>query len=123
MAVVGFATRPTWCLNAVRDRAVLARQVDNGAIENVYRLQMMNASERVRDVWVSVSGPMAFAHNPTHVRPAPAAAHTQTVTVHLDAAQAVALSGQIVPIHLSIAEADNPLSGRAETASTFMVPR
>ncbi|MEZ5704164.1 MAG: cytochrome c oxidase accessory protein CcoG [Burkholderiaceae bacterium] len=121
---VSFATRPTLRLNAVRDRAVLARQVDNGAIENVYRLQMMNASERVRDVWVSVSGADGLRlANPTHVRLAPAAAHTQTVTVHLDAAQAVALSGQIVPIHLSIAEADNPLSGRAETASTFMVPR
>ena len=121
---VNFVARPTLRLNAVRDRAVLARQVDNGAIENVYRLQLMNASERARDVGIAVSGPDGLRlTNPTLVHLAPAAAHTQTVTVHLDAAQAVALAGQIVPIHLSITEAGIPFSRHAETASTFMVPR
>jgi cytochrome c oxidase accessory protein FixG len=32
-------------VDVVRDRAVLARLVDNGQVENVYRLQLMNATE------------------------------------------------------------------------------
>ena len=119
-----FVDRPTLRLNAVRDRAVLARQVDNGAAENVYRLQLMNASEQARDVWVDVTGADGLRiAQPTLVHLAPAAAHMQTVTVHLAAEQALALAGQIIPIRLGIAEAGDHAHERAETASTFMVPR
>jgi cytochrome c oxidase accessory protein FixG len=119
-----FVTRPTLRLNAVRDRAVLARQVDNGAAENVYRLQLMNASEQARDVWIDVAGLDGLRlANPTLVHLAPAAAHMQTVTVHLTAEQALAKAGRILPIRLGIAEAGGQDTERAETASTFMVPR
>lgn len=119
-----FLTRPTLRLNAVRDRAVLARQVENGAAENVYRLQLMNASEKARDVWVNVNGADGLRlSSPTRVHLDPAAAHTQTVTVHLAAEQALGMAGQIIPIRLGIAEADGLSNDRAETASTFMVPR
>ena len=39
-----------------RDRSTLARIVEGGRIENVYRLQVMNASEAVDHVHISVSG-------------------------------------------------------------------
>ena len=39
LLVTSFAERPTLRLNALRDRGVLARQVEHGAVENVYRLQ------------------------------------------------------------------------------------
>ncbi len=40
------ALRTPFRVDVVRDRAALARIVDEGRIENVYRLQIMNASEQ-----------------------------------------------------------------------------
>lgn len=43
-------------VDIIRDRASLAREVDGGLIENVYRLQIMNMTELPREVHVDVSG-------------------------------------------------------------------
>jgi cytochrome c oxidase accessory protein FixG len=43
-------------VDVVRDRGTLARIVDEGRIENGYRLQFMNATERLQTYRVSVSG-------------------------------------------------------------------
>ena len=43
--VASLALRTPFKVDVVRDRGALARLVDEGRIENVYRLQMMNASE------------------------------------------------------------------------------
>lgn len=43
-------------VDVIRDRASLAREVDDGKIENIYRLQMMNTDEKPRRFNVSVSG-------------------------------------------------------------------
>jgi len=46
----GWAQRPELRLNAMHDRGVLARMVDDGAVENIYRLQVMNASLQPRQL-------------------------------------------------------------------------
>ena len=43
-------------LDIIRDRAAIAREVEEGVIENVYRLQIMNTAEQARAFEVSVSG-------------------------------------------------------------------
>ncbi len=43
-------------VDVVRDRGALARQVEDGWIENVYRLQIMNATERMQTYRVRASG-------------------------------------------------------------------
>jgi polyferredoxin len=43
--VTALATRTTLRVDVIRDRGTLGREVAGGFIENVYRLQMMNASE------------------------------------------------------------------------------
>jgi cytochrome c oxidase accessory protein FixG len=43
-------------VDVIRDRGSLSREVEDGAIENVYRLQIMNASEEPRVFHVQVSG-------------------------------------------------------------------
>lgn len=43
-------------LDVIRDRGVMARIVEQGKIENVYRLQIMNASEFTQHVRLSVQG-------------------------------------------------------------------
>jgi cytochrome c oxidase accessory protein FixG len=48
-------------MDVIRDRASLSREVEDGRIENVYRLQLMNTEERSRRVAIGVSGPEALA--------------------------------------------------------------
>jgi cytochrome c oxidase accessory protein FixG len=43
-------------VDVIRDRAAIAREVEGGQIENVYRLQIMNTAEEGRHYRVSVSG-------------------------------------------------------------------
>ncbi|HEY5898864.1 MAG TPA: cytochrome c oxidase accessory protein CcoG [Burkholderiales bacterium] len=43
-------------LDVIRDRAAIAREVDGGQIENLYRLQVMNTAEQARAFELSVSG-------------------------------------------------------------------
>jgi len=43
--VLSLSMRTLFKVNVVRDRGVMAREVAGGKIENVYRLQVMNATE------------------------------------------------------------------------------
>jgi cytochrome c oxidase accessory protein FixG len=54
--VWGIATKPSLRVDVIRDRATLAREVEGGLIENVYRLHVINVSETPRRYAVSVSG-------------------------------------------------------------------
>lgn len=58
--VSGFAwalfTRTPVKMNVLRDRATLAREVEGGKIENVYRLRIMNTSEVARRYVLEVEG-------------------------------------------------------------------
>lgn len=48
--------RKAFKVDVIRDRGVMARLVEDGKIENVYRLQIMNATESVQHYKVTVSG-------------------------------------------------------------------
>ncbi len=50
------ALRSPFRVDIVRDRGALARIVDEGAIENGYRLQIMNSAEQTQHYVVTVSG-------------------------------------------------------------------
>jgi cytochrome c oxidase accessory protein FixG len=54
--VWGIAHKPDLRVNVIRDRAILAREVEGGLVENVYRLQVMNVSENAHRYAVSVTG-------------------------------------------------------------------
>lgn len=54
--IAALVTRPDMRVDIIRDRASLAREVEGGLIENIYRLQIMNMTEHSRDVRVDVSG-------------------------------------------------------------------
>jgi cytochrome c oxidase accessory protein FixG len=43
-------------VDVIRDRAAIAREVEGGLIENVYRLQIMNTTEQARAFEIEVSG-------------------------------------------------------------------
>ena len=54
--VWGLATKAKLRVDVIRDRGTLAREVDDGLIENVFRLQVMNVSEQPHRYTVTVSG-------------------------------------------------------------------
>jgi cytochrome c oxidase accessory protein FixG len=54
--LVSLAVRSPFKVDVVRDRGSLARIVGEGHVENVYRLQLMNATERPQHLHVQVSG-------------------------------------------------------------------
>src|SRR5690606_7016187 len=78
------ATRTTLRMDIIRDRGVLGREVAGGLIENVYRLQMMNAAEEPVTLVLGVDG--APGLTVTTVQ-------SDQKTIHLDAA-----SNALVPI-------------------------
>ena len=124
----GWAVRPPLRLNAMRDRGVLARQVDNGAVENVYQLQVMNASMqprqlRLKAVADDAAGPTALEVQTRGTLAVEAAGATHlVVTVRMPAEQALRnTSGTPVPIRLVV---DDPATGaQAETETTFLPGR
>ncbi len=54
--VASLATRTTLRVDVIRDRGALGREVPGGMIENVYRLQVINASEEPLSLELSASG-------------------------------------------------------------------
>ena len=52
----GLANKKDLRVNVIRDRAVMAREAPGGLIENVYRLQVMNVTEKPHRYSVTVSG-------------------------------------------------------------------
>jgi len=54
--LASLVTRTTLKVDVVRDRASLARIVEGGQLENVYRLQIMNATEQVQRYRIEASG-------------------------------------------------------------------
>jgi cytochrome c oxidase accessory protein FixG len=56
LVITGLSTRMPLRVDVIRDRTVLARIVDDGRIENVYRLQLMNAREQTMQVRIRAGG-------------------------------------------------------------------
>lgn len=54
--LTALATRNPMRLDVMRDRGALAREVDGTMIENVYRLQLMNASEHPMQISIKADG-------------------------------------------------------------------
>ncbi|OHC71317.1 MAG: cytochrome c oxidase accessory protein CcoG [Rhodocyclales bacterium GWA2_65_20] len=52
----GLATKASLRVDVIRDRGTLAREVEDGLIENVFRLQVMNVSETPHRYAVTVNG-------------------------------------------------------------------
>jgi len=54
--VYSLATRIPFKVDVIRDRGVMSRIAPGGKVENVYQLQITNASEHVETYHISVSG-------------------------------------------------------------------
>jgi len=109
----------------VRDRASLARIVDDGQIENVYRLQVMNATEQPQRYRIDVSGIQGIRiDGRTDVEVGPAEARWVTVAVRVPPEAAGRAGAQ--PIDFRIERKETHAGATPAVAlekSTFIVPR
>jgi cytochrome c oxidase accessory protein FixG len=124
--VASLALRPSFGVDVIKDRAALARVLDDGTIENVYRLQIFNSAEREQRYRVQVSGAAGLqvaSTGDTAVAPVGIGVLPLRVTLPADAAEA--LRGRATPIVFQV-EAQSAAGGGVETVrekSTFYVPR
>ena len=111
-------------VDVIRDRGVMARLVDDGAIENVYRLQLMNQTEAVQALSLGVDGlPGAQITVQEGVRLSPVEDRQLTVSVRVPGERAARLAGQTVPIRFRVASRSEQGSSLVVEPSTFVVPR
>ena len=110
------ALRTPFKVDVVRDRASLARIVSGGKIENVYRLQVMNATESTQQYRISARGLVLASDGLISVD----ATQARWVAVTLQLPYEGATSGSH-EIHFDI-EAVNS-AGRVSEKSVFLVPR
>jgi cytochrome c oxidase accessory protein FixG len=118
--------RTTFRVDVVRDRSSLARLVDDGYVENVYRLQIMNATELPQRYVVDVSGLASIAlEKPIDLSVAPAESSWVTASVRVPPETASKAGSGAHPIVFLIRR---QASGDVEAMtvsekSTFVVPR
>ncbi len=100
-AVIGAAALGLWLrvplkVDVIRDRAAMAREVEGGQIENVYRLQIMNTTESPRVFEVSAAGlPTLQLATEPRVPVGPAESRMVPVRVRVDQGLAAAGSHRI----------------------------
>lgn len=113
------ALRTPFKVDVVRDRASLARIVNAGKIENVYRLQVMNATESTQNYRIAVQGLPGLALASEEVISVDAA-QSRWVPVRLQLPYEGASAGSHT-IHFEIEAVNSP--GRVSEKSVFLVPR
>jgi len=127
-AVLGsLALRSPFRVDVVRDRSSLARIVDDGDIENLYRLQVMNSTERTQRYRVRAEGLAGLViSGRSELEVEPAQAQWLTVAVRVPAAAAQPLAPGAHPIRFEVQR----VAGTADDApaqltekSTFVIPR
>ena len=117
--LVSLALRTPFKVDVVRDRGVMARIVSGGKIENVYRIQIMNATESEQHYTLGVSGlPGLVVASETAVDIEPAQA--RWVAVRLQLPYEAAAPGAY-PVYFEIQAREGARLVREK--SMFMVPR
>jgi hypothetical protein len=105
----------------------MARIVDQGAIENVYRLQLMHALEHPQCYRIRVSSPDAtglVAIGMVEPELATTEERTVPIAVRLPAAEAQALAGQSIAVQFHVQPVDGaPDVDAVVETSRFLVPR
>ena len=124
--VASIALRSPLRVDVVRDRGALARLVGQGAIENVYRLQLMNATERPQRYRIAVAGlDGATVELRGEAALGPAGSRWVPVAVQLPPASAAALGAGAHPLRFEVIRVagDDEPEARVVEPSTFIVPR
>jgi cytochrome c oxidase accessory protein FixG len=119
------ALRSPFQVDVVKDRGALARVVEDGAIENVYRLQIMNRTELPQTYRIGTQGVPGLEVQTTEVSAPPAGISSVVVRLRLPFSAAQALRGRSEPVHFEVTQLDNSRTAPAmqRERSTFFIPR
>lgn len=112
-------TRMPLKVDVLRDRAVLAREMADGAVENTFRLQLTNASEQARRYRVEVDG-FDGLRVQQHGEIGVPAADTAAVVLQVHADGGAVASGAHTIRFIVTAQDDGQV--RVEAPSTFWMP-
>jgi polyferredoxin len=99
--------------------------VEDGAVENVYRVLVMNATEAPQRYRIAVAGlPGLSVGGDTELELAPAAERSMPVSVRLPAEAATALHERTQHIRFEVTQVtDAGPAASVREASTFLLPR
>ena len=115
-------TRTSFSVDVIKDRGALAREVGQGEIENVYRLQIMNGLEQAQRYTVSVNGlPGLRISSDPQLEVQAVGIASLPIRLTLPPELAAKSRGKTLPI---VFEVQNSFNGRAESRqekSTFYV--
>jgi polyferredoxin len=114
------ALRTPLKLDVIRDRGAMGREVEDGMIENVYRLQVMNTAERAHLYRIEVDGIASAGIADEDVVELDGAS-TRAVPVRVRIQPGVARGGSH-PIRFTIGALDDP-SLRVTEQAVFIVPK
>ena len=121
--LVSLGLRKPFKVDVVRDRASLARIVSGGKIENVYRLQIMNAAEKTMQYHLSVEGlrgvELATEHT-VQVNATESRWVSVRVQIPYDAAQPGA---HPIEFRIQSSDAQGQSTSELTEKSVFLVPR
>jgi cytochrome c oxidase accessory protein FixG len=116
---VSLAMRVPFKVDVVRDRGALARIADGGRLENVFRLQIMNATESAQQFHISVDGLpdlQVVSENDVDI----ASTQARWVAVRVQGPMEGAVAGSH-PIHFEITAKSG--IGKITEKAAFIVPR
>jgi len=122
--ITSLSMRRGFTVDVIKDRGVMAREVGNGDIENVYRLQIMNGLEHEQTYTTSVHGMpgLSMATNPA-LTVAATGIGSLTVRLTLSSINAQRLRGQVSPIVFDVQTKTPGKNMLIEERSTFVIPR
>ena len=121
--VTSLSMRKGFAVDVIKDRGALARVVDNGEIENVYRLQIMNGTEQTRQYSVRVSGLEGLRIvTPAQLRVVATGIGSLPVRLTLSPDLAEAYRGRANPIVFEIETTESGDTRTASEKSVFFVP-
>ena len=117
-------TRKSFKVDVVRDRATLARIVSGGNIENVYRLQIMNAAEKRQHFKVTAEGLYELKVLTDSEDLTVESTQSRWVSVRLQVPYDSAVPGSY-PVRFTIEASDDNETGHTqlEEKSVFLIPR
>lgn len=117
--LVSLALRTPFKVDVIRDRGVMARTVAGGKIENVYRLQVMNATEMTQRYKIAASG-LSGLFVASEDTVTVGSTESRWVAVRVQAPFDVAAPGSH-PVQFEITTLDS--TDRLQEKSVFLVPR
>ena len=117
--MVSLVTRTPLKVDVVRDRTAIARIVPGGKLENVYQLQIMNATETPQHYRISAQGLEGLTLAPDSTVQVPATG-ARWVSVQLQIPYGSAAPGSH-PIHFTVQALEHP--AQVQEKATFLVPR